>query len=471
MKNIINFLAVALVMFTVISCDKNEILPDNSLGDVITLSATIGTGDTKTSLGNDFSVLWSEGDAIAVIQGNKVFEFSLVSGAGTISGVFVCENHEGFQSSQAFQAFYPYELVSVNGWNEVKYDVPSVQSYVANTFAPKVAPMAASGTIGESLMFTNLFSVLKLQIKGDEKVNEIDVVSMVDMNMNGPAILSFPQDGTPCIAKWEWKNTETRSVKLNCGDDGVQLNNDEYTDFMIMIPPGKQGWAVVIKTEQNTYYKSSSKVYDVAVGKILTMSGFALSEVNKATANSYVENGVYLGEGIKVDNLYWAPVNCGYEKAIGDYKGYTWGKLYQWSRDQGCGFPDDASLGVFKSSFYVGDEWSDNPCPDDWRVPTKTELQSLKKSLNSENLEEYKGQNGFWYGSTTTENLIFFQTAGYRDAMTGMAEGRGQSCLYWSSTRDAGFWVLRCKSGAFDTYSYTIALPVRCVKNVDSMSN
>ena len=472
MKNIFKFFAVALVMFTVISCDKNEILPNNSLGDVITLSATIGTGDTKTSLGDNFSVLWSEGDAIAVIQGNKIFKFSLVSGAGTTSGVFACLNYSGFKSSESFQAFYPYDCVSVNEWNETIYNVPSEQPYVENNFAPNVAPMAASGKIGESLMFTNLFSVLKLQIKGNEKVKEIDVVSMINMKMYGSAILSFPQDGVPSVERWE---SGVRSVKLDCGD-GVQLNNTDYTDFVIMIPPGNgQGWAVVIKTEQNTYYKSSTKGYDVAAGSVMEMKGFELgtSDVNKYTSNSYVENSVYLGEGIQIGNLLWAPVNCGYEKAIGSYKGYTWGKLYQWGRDSGCGYSydSDASIDGFMSSFTVGEEWSNDPCPDGWRVPTIDELQSLKKSRNTQDLEDYKGQKGCWYGSTTTENLIFFQAAGYRDAMTGAGYNRGQSCIYWSSTYDSGYWGLNCKTGVLDTYSYTMASPIRCVKNVDSMPN
>lgn len=467
MKNIINFLAVALVMFTVISCDKNEILPDNSLGDVITLSATIGTGDTKTSLGNDFSVLWSEGDAIAVIQGNNVFEFSLVSGAGTTSGVFICENHEGFQASQAFQAFYPYELVSVNGWNEVKYNVPSVQSYVTNTFAPKVAPMAASGTIGESLMFSNLFSVLKLQVKGTEKVQEIDVVSMVNMKMSGSAVLSFPQDGIPSIEKWE---SGARSVKLNCGD-GVQLNNTDYTDFMIMIPPGNsQGWSVVIKTEeQNTYYKSSTKGYDVVAGSVLEMKGFELGtlDVNKYTSNSYVENGVYLGEGVEINNLLWAPVNCGYEKAIvsdeGLYKGYTWGKLYCWGEGSG----QEYDLEYDAPTYYYSNpravyEWSENPCPKGWRVPTIQELESLTR-VNSDP-ESYKGQEGYWYGSNTTTKDVFFPAAGYRDRLNG-GQGRKSSCMFWSSTYDSGYYILNCKENIKDTRGYNLALPVRCVKD------
>lgn len=476
MRNIFKFFAVALAMLYAVSCEKNEV-PGNELsGEPITLTASITNGGTRTSLSDwdntagEFPVLWSKADEIAVIQGGNVFKFVLVSGEGTTSGVFICENHEGFQPSQQFNAFYPYDLVSVNEWNETIYNVPSEQPYVANNFASKVAPMAASGTIGESLMFSNLFSVLKLQVKGTEKVQEIDVVSMVNMKMSGSAVLSFPQDGIPSIEKWE---SGARSVKLNCGE-GVQLKNDEYTDFMIMIPSGDgQGWAVVIKTEQNTYYKSSTKGYDVAAGSVLEMKGFKLgtSDVNKYTSNSYVENGVYLGEGVEINNLLWAPVNCGYEKAIGSYKGYTWGKLYQWGRDSGCGYSydSDASIDGFMSNFTVGENWSNDPCPDGWRVPTKNELQSLEKSQNTQDLEDNEGQKGCWYGLADTKNLIFFQAAGYRNAMTGAGENRGTSCIYWSSTYDAGYWVLNCKTGVLDTYPYTAALPIRCVKNVAPM--
>ena len=259
---------------------------------------------------------------------------------------------------------------------------------------------------------------------------------------------------------------------MNCGE-GVQLNNTDYTDFMIMIPPGNcQGWSVVIKTEEpNTYYKSSTRGYDVAPGSVLEMKGFVLgtSDVNINTTTSYVENGVYLGKGIQI---LWAPVNCGYEKAIGSYKGYTWGKLYQWGRDSGCGYSydSDASIDGFMSNFSVGENWSNDPCPDGWRVPTKNELQSLEKNLNTQDLEDNEdneGQKGCWYGLADTKKLIFFQAAGYRDARTGAGENRGKSCIYWSSTYEAGYWVLNCKTGVLDTYSYTTALPIRCVKVVN----
>ena len=472
MRNIFMFLAVTLAMLAAVSCEKNEV-PGNELsGEPITLTASISNGGTRTSLGGwdataeEFPVLWSKADEIAVIQGSNVFKFVLVSGEGTTLGVFICENHEGFQPSEQFNAFYPYDLVSVNEWNETIYNVPSQQSYVKNNFASKVAPMAASGMIGESLMFTNLFSVLKLQLKGSEKVQEIDVVSMVNANLNGQAELSFPQNGTPSIEEWKWGTAEPRSVKLHCGE-GVQLNNTDYTDFMIMIPPGKgQGWAVVIKTEQNTYYKSSTNEHDVAAGTVLSMKGFALSEVNKATTNSYVENGVYLGEGVQINSLLWAPVNCGYEKAIGSYKGYTWGKLYLWGESSGQEYDleYDAPTYYNNSNPQAVYEWSKNPCPTGWRVPNIGELESLTRVSSAH--ESYNGQEGYWYGSNTETKLVFFPAAGYRDRQSG-GQNRRSSCMYWSSTYNYGYYILNCRENKKDTRGYDLALPVRCVKDVD----
>ncbi len=483
MRNIFKFFAVALAMLAAVSCEKNEV-PGNELsGEPITLTASITNGGTRTSLGDwdntagEFPVLWSKADEIAVIQGGNVFKFVLVSGEGTTSGVFICENHEDFQPSQQFNAFYPYDCVSVNEWGDIIYNVPSKQSYVENNFAPNVAPMAASGTIGESLMFSNLFSVLKLQVKGTEKVQEIDVVSMVNMNMSGSAVLSFPQNGIPSIGKWE---SGARSVKLNCGE-GVQLKNDEYTDFMIMIPSGDgQGWAVVIKTEQNTYYKSSTKGYDVAAGSVLEMKGFGLgtSDVNINTTNSYVENGVYLGEGVEINGLLWAPVNCGYEKAIGSYKGYTWGKLYQWGASGGIGYSteyDATGEGINNYHTYSSNAWSNNnnPCPDGWRVPTSEELGSLLRSSDLET--DGNGKQGYWFGTSGDDRKVFFQAAGQKPNNLGGA-GRGQNCYYWSATSldyENGSQMY-CKYNSnnelvdgISQYKYfKEAASVRCVKDV-----
>ena len=86
MKKLMNLLAAALVMFAAISCDKSETLPDNSANGKITLSAIINNSATKTSLGaledGEYPVLWSEGDAIAVVNNNQIFTFTLKEGQG-----------------------------------------------------------------------------------------------------------------------------------------------------------------------------------------------------------------------------------------------------------------------------------------------------------------------------------------------------------------------------------------------------
>ena len=57
--------------------------------------------------------------------------------------------------------------------------------------------------------------------------------------------------------------------------------------------------------------------------------------------NKYIdEYGVNHGEGVEIDGVVWAPVNCGYHAT--DFK---YGKLYQWGRKYGQGYDSsDASV-------------------------------------------------------------------------------------------------------------------------------
>ena len=51
---------------------------------------------------------------------------------------------------------------------------------------------------------------------------------------------------------------------------------------------------------------------------------------------AYVENGKYLGDGVLVGGVVWAPVNCGYDELR-----YPMGRLYQFGRKYGQGYNDD----------------------------------------------------------------------------------------------------------------------------------
>ena len=154
MRKLFNLFAAALVMLAAVSCEKNEVLPDNnSEGKVVTLKASINNGGTKTSLGQGvweegdpkvYPVLWSAGDAIAVIQGSNVYEFTLINGAGTTSATFQSTSADGFNPNGYYIAIYPSSCVSKEG-STIKYTIPSYQVYAENSFASGSVPMVAIG--------------------------------------------------------------------------------------------------------------------------------------------------------------------------------------------------------------------------------------------------------------------------------------------------------------------------------------
>lgn len=126
----------------------------------------------------------------------------------------------------------------------------------------------------------------------------------------------------------------------------------------------------------------------------------------------YDEFGINHGPGTEIDRVIWAPVNCGYHETD-----YPWGKLYQWGRMYGQGYSDseysDAIIPqlddngfsdinsdnnadkFFTGTYYYPDQsqWNAgtasspvkgeyDPCPEGWRVPTKTEMNVLMRNGN-----------------------------------------------------------------------------------------
>ena len=220
------------------------------------------------------------------------------------------------------------------------------------------------------------------------------------------------------------------------------------------------------------------------------------------------ELGVNHGKGIAVAGVIWAPVNCGYEPATSDYKGYPYGKLYQWGRKYGQGYdstdasypsgenmmegpvmPSWGSSETYKDAFFYGsgdwcnrqidDLWVDgegkktkkDPCPTGWRVPTYDELSALRKNYS---LSAKDNQSGFYFVGEYTyiDDLpqVFFPAAGTRGYGGGSASGRGyygDYGYYWSS-RPRGYYAYGLSFGdgyAGMDYNYRAdGYSVRCVQ-------
>ena len=528
MRKFMNIFAAALVMLAAASCEKNEVLPDNnSEGKIVTLKASINNGGTKTSLGGEkgsddkYPVLWSEGDKIAVIQDLNFYIFTLEGEGGTASGTFTSSDAEGFNPEGGYSAFYPAEaFVSVES-TTYNYNFSQTQYYAQNSFGAGVMPMdtykVGEGSPDKVLKFINVFGVLKLQLKGaaDEKVTSIVVTS--DNALSGEAKLV-----TGAI-KLLGETAEYKKVTLDCSaDGGVALNQDKATDFHIALPAGATGLKVLINTNNGSYYKevpsqdaNSNPINAITAGNILKMR-----ELNtKNMAPAYIENGVYLGDGVALPAekdsegnptkyLIWAPVNCGYDE------NHQYGLLYQWGRKYGQGYygetpaaemmsekltsADAGSYEVNKNNFYYVDPssvgynpeyynwlnsaednlnlWYNNdsgatskktqydPCPAGWRVPTSDEMKSLSSGFSTsnnpgasdKNKENFDSEKGYYFYGVVTDEASAVNKVFFPAAGCLLINGRYETGEYYDGELTRGYRGNYWTSTINGTYSHSL---------------
>ena len=424
MRKFMNIFAAALIMLAAVSCEKNEVLPDNnSEGKVVTLNASINNGGTKTSLGPgvqeesnpiQYPVYWSKNDAIAVIQqedqqDGSVYIFTLSEGgAGKASATFECNNAYGFDPNLPYRAVYPASSVLTSNGKFCGYSFSATQSYVQNSFGVGAMPMQTNMYIGTNnpLNFSNVFGVLKLQLKGaaDEKVTSIVVTS--NDPLSGEAGLSG--------GKVVLKATAAKKVTLNCGANGVVLNSGTATDFHIALPAGDHELSVCFVTNKGVYYKTTEQT--IESGRIIKMASLNTESKGEPSSDfpngnmSYVENGVYLGEGVALPSetdsegnptkyLIWAPVNCRY----------------------------DAQKNISADKY----EGGYNPCPNGWKVPSKNDVATLNINNNAEIL--YSGGTPvglkvFGNVSSTTENSKWISLPADK------VSEKSVTSKYWTST-------------------------------------
>jgi uncharacterized protein (TIGR02145 family) len=227
------------------------------------------------------------------------------------------------------------------------------------------------------------------------------------------------------------------------------------------------------------------------------------------------EYGVNHGQGVEIDGVVWAPVNCGYKKATTSSKGYPYGKLYQWGRKYGQGYSTayDESAAIVTSGpvsldigqaeenakYYFkytsnpydwvtpqnGELWNSgtevspikteyDPCPKGWRVPTFAELQQLV--VNHSSWTSYNGQNGYWFSGlneySATGTRVFFPAAGERRRVDAAVDQREKNGYYWSSkpgdsyyNHDSSYYIFFLSSTVDDhTYYRVYGYSVRCVQ-------
>ena len=202
MKKINSILMILAAAAGFTNCSKAELVENKETekGGSVVYATTDAA--TKTTLANDYKVLWSEGDKITFVKDGATtttYTYTLSSGAGTTSGTFT------------------YDQTPVDGtytvWYPAAFDEPywHIQNYV-NATDISGAPMKATATVSDGkvsdISFKNEGGILRYTVKGNKTIKSIKVQSA----------------------------SKELDVTLSCGD-GVALTA-EGTVFNIVVKPG-----------------------------------------------------------------------------------------------------------------------------------------------------------------------------------------------------------------------------------------
>ena len=418
MKNIKRIIAHIIISFFIVACNKDTF---NDIENSYHYHAALETfdTDTKTALVNESNIVWSEGDMIAVFEGNREGEgqaYKIVDQfMGSSSGEFsVVEGlttnyfnfYEDYEVFNGTIAIYPFNAKISNSYNRNIIDFPSEQRYIAGSFSDEVFPMIACCKDDNRLLsFKNLLGVLKLSFTGSFQINSITLTGNSEERLSGMAYINIDSEGIPSV---EMLGSASDNITLTC-DPAVQLDSDKATDFYICIPPTdfSKGFTITITdVEGKEIIKTTSKVNNIRRSHILEMPALNLKEI---------EQWEDLGLSVK-----WAAWNVG-ANTPEEYGGlYAWGETLEKTE-----YNIDSYTHVVREYYGTGEnDWYLSPTfigeeisgteydvahvlwGDGARLPTLDEIQELVNKCTFKK-GSFKGTEGVYVIGPNNNNVFF----------------------------------------------------------------
>lgn len=240
----LTILSIASALLATVSCTfVDEKFTDDPVVADITVKATLELPQdaTRTALDTSDHVIWSAGDAFALLSASSRDRFEIIDGAGTAEATFG-GSVSGFAP---FYALYPYSDGCAIEDGTVKFQLPQSQTFVNGSFASGASPAIASMASGtDAAHFKNLCGVLQLNLCGSGKMSRIEVINL---------------DGRPL-----W------------GDCSVVLDGKQGTDEQTMTVSGGSNVIEVNMKDAVTLLGSTPKVVDIVVPSGSFAKGFSV---------------------------------------------------------------------------------------------------------------------------------------------------------------------------------------------------
>ena len=240
---------------------------------------------------------WQEGDEINVMTkgSHNCGAFTLVSGAGSTEGKFLGGE---ITASPEYYALYPHGKSYGKSNSRYRFTIPQTQTWQSESVGRGANFMVATFTDpSEKLQFKNVLGLLKLSLKGLDKVYKISVTDANPENqLWGKAALLL--DGNQGTASQTLEMSEgSNTVELLC-PGGVQLSFTDTTSFFFAAPEGSFASGMTVRiygsdlTEPLDEF-SSAKDNHVVRSNVRSMPPKTLVyDLSKEEpANCYVVNG------------------------------------------------------------------------------------------------------------------------------------------------------------------------------------
>ena len=248
------------------------------------------TGDdskTKTSISAQYVPTWNSGDAISVLTSEGINkQFTLYSGESTAIGTF----RGVLPAGNVYHAWYPYSGKTTLTDNKIHFLLSQTQTCKDSDFAQDANAMYASFASGQnSLVFKNVFGLLKLQLSGTSKVSKIKLTSKnsSDMLWGDCYLFLNGNQATDSQSMSVVNGSNTATIKMS---SSVQLSTGKVKPFYFILPPGtlSSGFTIDIYDESGTlvYTKSTTKSQTISRSKVRVMP--TISDVNRPVSSTVV---------------------------------------------------------------------------------------------------------------------------------------------------------------------------------------
>lgn len=288
MKRIVT---VLIVVASLISCQHEELVESTKTMRLLKVYMEGVRNETKTMIGEDNQIVWSEGDEIKVIRGPYYGIYEIEPECvGTSYGIFTTQFEDTHFHDGVNVAVYPSDLYSSDKENtsnnelasneyKINCHLPPSQDYCFDNISNNSFPMVAVTTSPEDdvLNFKNLCGVMKLQLKGDAIIESIVIQGNDNEKLSGYFDVIASARGLPRVIMAE---DAYESVRLDCGE-GVKLDKDKTKNFYISIPPVvyEKGFKVTVTdTDGDKYVIEATAKNQVERSSILVMPVIDLAD-------------------------------------------------------------------------------------------------------------------------------------------------------------------------------------------------